>query len=242
MSLSGYAGRFPRTMTAPQSFGGALRAIAELQHHLPAGTSAAIGVLALGAAILPGLSGLTQHVNTMAHEGAHAAMGLATGRTIGGVRLKRNGEGETKLSRPQGGGFILAATVGYLGPSVFGLGAAELIRVGHAIAVLWVAIAALAVLGLIAWRNAFSIVAVLVTGLLVYLVARYASIGAGVAVAYGIAWFLLLSGVTVVLAHGGKAGDATILRQRTHVPRGLWAGVWLAGSALALIAGAQLLI
>ena len=227
-------------MTAPQSFGGALRAIAELQHHLPAGTSAAIGVLAFGAAILPGLSGLTQHVNTMAHEGAHATMHLATGRRVVGVTLKRDGTGETR-STGSGRG-ILGGAAGYLGPSAFGLGAAELIRVGHAVAVLWVAIAALAVLGVLGRRSAFSIAAVLVTGVLIYLVARYEPVGARVALAYGMAWFLLLSGLVVIWSHGRDASDASSLRQRTHVPRGLWAGLWLAGSALALIAGTQLLI
>jgi hypothetical protein len=228
-------------MTVTRSPGG-LHAFAALQPHLPPGTSAAVGALALGAAILPGLSALTQHVNTMAHEGAHAMMGSATGRTITGVRLRGNGDGLTTMTASRGGGYILAGIVGYLGPSAFGLAAAELIRVGHAVAVLWVALAALAVLGVLARRSAFGITAVLGTGLLVYLVARYAPVGAGVALAYGMAWFLLLSGVQVVLAHGRDAGDAVALRQRTRLPRGLWAGLWLIGSVAALIAGGRMLL
>jgi hypothetical protein len=229
-------------MTAPPSFGGALHAIAELQPHLPAVASAGVGLLALGAAVLPGLSGLTQHVNTMAHEGAHAMMGSATGRTVTGVQLKRNGEGETRLTEPRGAGYALAGTVGYLGPSAFGLAAAELIRVGHAVAVVWFTIVALAVLGVLARRSPFSITAVLVTDLLVYLVARYSPVGSVVALAYALAWFLLLSGLRVVMLHGRNAGDAKILHRLTHIPRGLWVGLWLVGSALALLVGGRMLL
>ncbi len=81
---------------------------------------------------------------------------------------------------------------------------------------------------MLARRSAFGIAAVLGTGVLIYLVARYAPVGAEVALAYGLAWFLLLSGILVVLADGRGAGDASSLRQRTHVPRGLWVGLWLA--------------
>lgn len=229
-------------MTVIRAPGGTTHGIAAVQAHLPAAASIALGALALGAMVLPGISGLTQHVNTMAHEGAHAAMGSATGQKITGVKLYGNGAGLTTMTSSRSAGGVLAGIVGYLGPSAFGLGAAELIRVGHAIVVLWVAIAALAVLGVLARKSAFGVTAVLMTGVLVYAVARYAPVGAQVALAYGLAWFLLLSGVQVVLAHGRDAGDAIILRQLTRMPRGLWAGLWLIGSALALIAGARMLV
>lgn len=229
-------------MTATRPSGGALSGISAVQPHLPAAASVGLGVLALGAMVLPGGWALTQHVNTMAHEGAHAAMGSATGRRITGVTLRGNGDGLTTMTPASGGGFILAGVVGYLGPSAFGLGAAELIRVGHPVAVLWIAVAALAVLAVLARRSAFGITVALGFGFGVYLVARYAPVGAAVALAYAMAWFLLLSGVGVVLSHGRSAGDAIILRQLTRMPRGLWAGLWLIGSALALIAGGRMLV
>lgn len=225
-----------------RSLEGALRGVGQLQAHLPGGTSVLVGVAALGAATLPGISLLTQHVNTMAHEGAHAAMGSATGRKVTAVTIRGNGEGRTTLARPHGGGYLLAGIVGYLGPSAFGLGAAKLIEVGHIIAVLWLSLLALACLAIMVRRNGFGLAAVIVTGTTVYLVARYAPVGGQVAVAYGIAWFLLLSGVQVVLLHGRDAGDAIALRQLTRLPRGLWAGLWLAGSAAALIIGGTLLV
>lgn len=229
-------------MTVTPSFGSTLHGITAVQAHLPVTASVGLAALSLGAVILPGISTLTQHVNTMAHEGAHAAVGSAMGRKITGVTLRGNGDGLTTMTASRSAGYILAGVVGYLGPSAFGLGAAELIRVGHAVAVLWVGIAALAVLGVLARKSAFGISAVVMTAVLIYAVARYAPVGAGVALAYGLAWFLLLSGVQVVLAHGRNAGDAIALRQLTRLPRGLWAALWLAGSALALIAGGRMLL
>jgi hypothetical protein len=220
----------------------ALRGIGELQAHLPGTTAVLLGAVALGAATLPGISLLTQHVNTMAHEGAHAAMGSAMGRKVTAVTLRGNGEGRTALAGAHGTGYVLAGFVGYLGPSAFGLGAAKLIQVGHIIAVLWLTMLALAALAIAVRRNGFGIAAVTVSGVGLYLVARYAPLGGQVAVAYGIAWFLLVSGVQVVLLHGRNAGDAIALRQLTRLPRGLWVGIWLAGSTAALIFGGGMLV
>jgi Peptidase M50B-like len=225
-----------------RSFEGALRGIGELQAHLPGTTSVLVGVAALGAATLPGISPLTQHVNTMAHEGAHAAMGSVMGRRVTAVTMRGNGEGRTTLAPSRGAGFIVAGIVGYLGPSLFGLGAAKVIQVGHSVAVLWLALLALACLAVMVRRNGFGLAAVVMTGVAIYLVARYAPVGAQIAVAYGIAWFLLVSGVWVVLQHGRDAGDAIALRELTRLPRGLWAGLWLAGTAAALIVGGGLLV
>lgn len=216
--------------------------VTALQAHLPVSASVLVGVAALAAAVLPGLSQITQHVNTMAHEGAHAVVGSVLGNRVTGVRLHGNGEGLTTMAPAAGVGFIIAGVVGYLGPSAFGLGAAKLISVGHAVAVLWVTLAALVLLGILVRRSGFGIAAVIVTALGVFLVARYAPVGAQVVLAYGIAWFLLVSGVQVVLSHGRNAGDAIALRQLTRVPRGLWAAFWLAGSAAALLIGGRMLI
>jgi hypothetical protein len=45
-----------------------------------------------------------------------------------------------------------------------------------------------------------------------------------------------------VLKHGTKAVDAGVLKELTSLPRGFWRGLWLAGSLLALVAGARLLL
>jgi hypothetical protein len=224
------------------SLEGALSGIVGLQAHLPESASILLGVAALAAATLPGISRLTQYVNTMAHEGAHAVMGSATGRRVTGVTLHGNGDGRTTLSQPHGAGYLLAGIAGYLGPSAFGVGAAKLIEVGHIVAVLWLALVALAILAFPARRSGFGLAVVIVSGVLVFLVARYSPLGVQVAVSYGIAWFLLVSGVRVVLQHGSHAGDAIILREVTRLPRGLWSGLWLAGTVAALLYGGALLV
>jgi len=81
-----------------QTLQGALHDIVALQAHLPVTSSVLLGVAALGAVTVPGISGLTQHFNTMAHEGAHAAMGSVTGRRVTAMTLRGNGEGRTSLT------------------------------------------------------------------------------------------------------------------------------------------------
>ncbi len=215
--------------------------IGELQAQLPAGTSLLIGVAALGAVTLSGVWLIVRHVSLIAHEGAHAAMGSGTGKKIMSIRLNPDGTGVTSMLSGQGRGSDIAVTfIGYLGPSLFGLLAAKLIDVGHIDAVLWLGLLALAI-SLTMLRNWFGVISVIFTGWLLYLVVRYATIGTQDTVAYGIAWFLLLSGVRGVLEDGSRAADAGHLRQITHLPRGLWSLLWLAGSVAALVIGGSLL-
>ena len=53
------------------------------------------------------------------------------------MTLKSNADGQTDSIGPTGMGGILSSFLGYLGPSVFGLGAAVLIALDHIAAVLW---------------------------------------------------------------------------------------------------------
>jgi Peptidase M50B-like len=224
------------------SSAGSLHGVTALQPHLPAVTSALIGAAALAAVVLPGLSRLTHYVHVMAHEGAHAVAGAALGGRVTGVRLHSDGTGLTTVESASGAGYVVTSVAGYLGASAFGLAAAKLIAVGHAAAVPWAGLAGLVLLGYLVRRSGFGLAAVALTGLVLFAVARYAPVGAQVALAYGIAWFLLVSGVRMVLMHGRNAGDAISLRQVTRVPRGLWAALWLAGSAAALLIGGRMLI
>jgi len=57
-----------------------------------------------------------------------------------------------------------------------------------------------------------------------------------------VAWFLLLSGVRVVLDHGVGAADAGNLAKLTHTRPGCWVWLWLIGSVLALAVGGSLLV
>ena len=118
----------------------------------------------------------------------------------------------------------------------------SVIEAGHIVAVLWLSLLALVCLAVMVRRSGFGLAAVLASGIVLFLVARYAPLGAEIALAYGIAWFLLVSGVRVVVQHGRHASDAVILRQLTHVPPAMWAAFWLLGSAAALLLGGRWLV
>jgi disulfide bond formation protein DsbB len=81
-----------------------------------------------------------------------------------------------------------------------------------------------------------------VAGVLLFLAARYATIGAQLAIVYGITWFLLISGVVVSVKHWKTSGDAANLKNQTHLPRVLWSALWLLGCTAALVYGAGLLL
>jgi hypothetical protein len=59
---------------------------------------------------------------------------------------------------------------------------------------------------------------------------------------YGLTWLLLLSGVRVAVNDGVNAGDADNLRNRTGLPRLLWALLWMAGTIWAVYVGVRLLV
>jgi hypothetical protein len=216
-----------------------VRQIGHLQPQLPAGAVLLIA-LAAAAAVLPGVWLVTRHVTVMAHEGAHAMVGSAIGRRVAGIRLKANAEGATDLSGGSAVGMTVAAVVGYLGPSGFGVGAAELIRSGHIVAVLWAGLAALVLL-MIPLRASFGVVSVAVAFILLALLAFAGTATTQIVTAYGLTWFLLMSSVRIVLLRGTGAGDATILRGLTRIPAGFWYRLWLLGTVAALCFGAILM-
>lgn len=226
-------------MPAP-TLGTVLDRIGQTQPPLSAGTAVLIGLVVLALVMLPTWL-VVRHVNTIAHEGAHALMGSSTGWKIDRVRLRPNGTGKTDLSSTSNSGRVVTGAAGYLGSSAFGLGAAKLISVGHAVAVLWLSLLLLAFL-LTMVRNPFGVFSVVTTGFVLYLFARYAAVGAETVVAYIVTWFLLLSGLRIVVEHGPGAEDAGILAGITYIPRVLWCGLWLVGTTVALVLGGSLLV
>ncbi len=210
---------------------------------LPLSASAAVlvGLAALAVVTIQGFWLVVRHVSLIAHEGAHAAVGSSFGGQVRGMKLNRNGTGVTTLSGGSGTGSVVTALAGYLGPSILGLGAAKLISLGHIVAVLWLALVVLA-LTLPMLRTTFGFVSVIVTGFVIYLVARYATLGGQILLAYAIAWLLLLSGVRVVVERGHDAADAGYLASTTRVPRLVWSGLWLVGTVLAVGIGGGMLV
>jgi hypothetical protein len=223
------------------SFGTVLDRIGQRQVPLTPTVALLLGIAVLAIVVLPATWLVVRHVETMAHEGAHALVGSSAGGRVQGIRLKPNSDGVTRVSLTGSTGNVITGAVGYLGSSAFGLGAAKLISVGHAVAVLWLSLLLLVIL-LALVRNPFGVFAVVMAGVVIYVIARYTAVGTETVVAYLVTWFLLLSGLRMVLEHGSHADDAILLARVTHVPRVLWSGMWLVGTAAALIAGGMLLL
>ncbi len=88
----------------------------------------------------------------------------------------------------------------------------------------------------------FGILAIGITGLVIYDFARYGTAAHATIAAYGIAWLLLLSGVRVVLEHWDGAGDAQALEGQTQIMAVTFARIWLVGAIFALLLGTRLMM
>jgi hypothetical protein len=215
----------------------------EFQRPLPAPEVVLIGLLAAIVVLVRTLWEITTHAETVVHEGAHVLAGILTGRRVLSVRIEKNGGGVTDMVPKSGVGYGVAAFVGYIGASAAGLFAARLISTGRMAAVLWLGLA-LCVVMLLSVRNLFGGIVIIICGALLYLVARYGTAGVDTAVAYGVTWFLLISGTRVALGtirRPRDVADAGILASMTFLWRWVWCLLWLAGTVAALMAGGAIL-
>lgn len=214
------------------------------QAPLPGSDAALVGIAAFVVVNAQSLWSLAKHFEVMAHEGMHAITGSILGFRVRNVQLKRNGDGQTNYRNAiAGSGGVFTGFVGYLGSSAFGLAAAGLIKLGYIIAVLWLAVLFLVVLLLKVLRfRSFGWVSVPVAIALLLALTHYAPVSLQVVMAYGMTWLLLLSGAREATKHGTKAGDALFLKKMTHLPRWLWALLWVAGSFGAVYIGWRLLV
>ena len=181
---------------------------------------------------------VSRNVVTMAHEGGHAVVSIASGRRLDGIRLHSDTSGVTSSrGKPYGLGLILTTAAGYVFPSLLGLGAA------------WLLAAAF-----IAIRNAYGFLAVLATAVVVFAVSRFASLRAQELFAYLFAWFLLFGGIRPIFelqrrrrrgggrASGALASDADQLALLTGLPGGAWVFAFAVVAFGALVVGAFLLL
>jgi hypothetical protein len=144
---------------------------------------------------------------------------------------------------------VLTCAAGYVGPALFGLGAAALLAAGHAVGVLWAVLALLALL-LLQIRNFYGLWAVLVTGAVVAGVTAWLPPAGQAAFAAAVTWFLLLAAPRTVLELQGARrrrrapdSDADQLSRLTGLPALLWVGVFLLVDVAALaLAAAWLLL
>jgi hypothetical protein len=198
---------------------------------------------------VPGVWGVSRHVVTIAHEGAHGLAALLTGRSLEGIRLHSDTSGLTvSRGKPRGPGMAVTAFAGYVGPALLGLGAAYLLDRQHALAVLWLALVLLALL-LLQIRNFFGLYAVAVAGLAVFAVTWWGSGQLQSAAAYVGTWFLLLAAPRPVVElqqrrRGGRArtSDADLLARLTHVPGVVWVIAFLGVTLGCLLVGGRWLL
>ncbi|GAB2465954.1 M50 family metallopeptidase [Jatrophihabitans fulvus] len=212
-----------------------------------ASTIAACALVALVCVVWRPLWVRTRHLVTITHEGAHGVAALLSGRRLGGIRLHSDTSGLTvSRGRARGPGMVATALAGYPGPALVGVGAAALLHVGHAVALLWLVLVLLALL-LVQIRNWFGLWSVLVAGAGVFAVSWWGSPGLQSGVAYAGTWFLLLAAPRPVLElqasrrRGARDTDADMLGRLTRTPGTLWVGVFLVVSVGALVAGALLI-
>jgi hypothetical protein len=220
-----------------------LHQLAQVQARPSVSVAVLMAMVGVAATLIPGVWHVIRLLNTMAHEGAHATVGSAFGRTITRIEFKFNGDGATHHTGADDSSVILftPAFIGYLGPSAFGVGAAALIRTGHIVAVLWIGLAGLVVLLFLTYKSVGIIVVLVAAALLLWLLDE-ASVGAQVLIAYAITWFLLFSSIRIIAEHGKGAGDAGILHEMTGIAPSFWPIPWLLGSLAALVFGATLLL
>jgi hypothetical protein len=203
------------------------------------------GVLALLVVLANGSWRLARNVITIAHEGGHALVSVLSGRRLDGIRLHADSSGETySRGRRTGPGVVLTAAAGYVTPPLLGAGSAWLLATRHITAMLWLAVLLLAVT-LLAIRNAYGVLAVLVTGAGVAAVSWLASPVVQALFAYACSWFLLLGGVRPVFElrrRRYRASDADQLAKLTGVPAGVWVFAFGAIALVAVLLGARLLV
>ncbi len=206
-------------------------------------------LVALAVVALPGTWRRSRVAVTVAHEGAHAAVAVLSGRRLGGVRLHRDSSGLTlSHGRPRGPGMVATAFAGYPGPALLGLAGAYLLSRGHALAALWLAV--LLLTGLLLWvRNAYGLIAVGASLALVGAVSWWAEPRWQSAAAHVGTWFLLLGAVRAAVELGrdrrhdrGRTSDADVLARLTHVPAVVWVAVLVVVTVGATLVAGRLLL
>ncbi|TWG08653.1 peptidase M50B-like protein [Saccharopolyspora dendranthemae] len=191
-----------------------------------------------------------RNVVTIAHEGGHAVVALVSGRKLNGIRLHSDTSGLTvSTGRAHGPGMVFTLLAGYPAVSLLGLGGAWLVTADRERWMLWGCIVLLALL-LLAVRNAFGVVSVLLTGGAIGAVSWLASPSWQALCAALLCWFLLIGGIRPISELGrkrrrGRAGDsdADQLARLTGVAGGVWMFLWfLTGLASLLVGGYWLLL
>ena len=163
-----------------------------------------LGLLAMGLITGGGSWRLLRNVITIGHEGGHAVVALLSGRTLNGIRLHSDTSGLTlSTGKPTGPGMVLTLFFGYPAVSLLGLGGAWLVTADLARLMLWVCVGLL-VLMLLAVRNAYGVLSVVVTGAALFAVSWYATPAWQASCCALLSWFLLFGGLRPIAELRGK--------------------------------------
>jgi hypothetical protein len=191
---------------------------------------------------------ITKFLLVLAHEGGHALMGVALLNRVDGIRLNSGGGGGTGFKPAPIWLFAIPiAIAGYVGPSVFGLGASWLLLHGEPAMVIWgsmvfLVLMLIAVRGLVGW--------VVVPALLVVLfqIATKADPRMLTLSAYVWTWFLLIGAVQRMIVYVGAKTylapktDTARLQGMTLVPSEIWSVLLLLATTAALVWGGSMLL
>ena len=150
--------------------------------------------VALAALLLREVSALTRHLVTLMHEGGHAFIAIAAGRSLHGIRLHSDASGvSVSRGRPSGAGMVATLFAGYVTPGLVGLAGAYAVPNGWSNAYLWGVVLLCAAI-LLQIRNLHGLWVVLAFGVGLGLITWFGTDLVRSTVAGTLAWFLLLSG------------------------------------------------
>ncbi len=189
---------------------------------------------------------LARTVVTIAHEGGHAVVALLAGRGLTGIRLHPDTSGVTvSTGARRGPGLVLTFLAGYPAPGVLGLAGAVLVAADRSRAMLWIAVLLLG-LTLVAIRNVYGALAVVVTGGAIAFVAGWAPVRVQDGFAAALCWFLVFGGLRASSelrrSRSGRS-DADMLAWLTRLPAGMWSGLfWLAAGGAVIVTAWILLL
>lgn len=208
-----------------------------------------VAVVALVLVIHRGLWRLLRNVVTIGHEGGHAVVALLSGRRLNGITLHSDTSGLTvSTGKATGPGMVLTLFAGYPAVSLLGMGGAWLDVANLAHVLLWVTVVLLAAM-LLAVRNSYGVLSVVVTGGVVFVVSWFAAAWVQALCGELFSWFLLFGGIRPIFELSGKRGrgragdsDADQLARLTGVPAPMWLGLWLIIGCAALIVGGSWLL
>lgn len=206
--------------------------LTQTQEAPPLGVMLACLAAAAAMVLYPPVWRWSRGLVTIAHEGGHALMAVLMRRRLTGIRLHADTSGLTfSRGRPTGFGAVMTLLAGYIAPAALGLGAAALTGAGRIVALLWIALALLAVM-LVFIRNWYGAIALLAVGAGVFVATWYGTAIVQTVAAYLGAWLLLFGSVKPVLELGasrrrrgrgvGGASDADQLAGITPLPAGAW--------------------